>query len=272
MSPSIFNYSDYRAFLSDWLACKGQSADRHKFTLGAISKRAGQISKAHLCLILARKRQLSAKKTFQLGVALGLKKDELQYFEHLVQFNSARSLREKEHFLQKMAGFRLKSGSEKMSSQHYLGLYSWHCLVIRELSKHPEFIPDPALISKRLKGHLSTGEAKQALAVLVESGLVERGADGKIKANDVSLHSSDEIHSVAIQTYHRSCLILAKKVLESDSIEDREFGSVNLIVSTRQMKWLKEKIKALRCELAELESDADAREVCQINFQILKLT
>lgn len=269
---SVFDYSDYRVFMSDLIRIKTGSGSRGGYSLGAICRRSGALSKAHLSLVLRSKRDVSSRVMIPLGSALGLHGRELTYFETLIKFNQAQTLREKEYYFEQLSDARPRRLDPNLSLEQYRALMSWHCMVIRELSKHPLFKPDPKLISRMLKGRLSPAQARQALELLLKTGLAKTDDAGRFVPSEQVLVSGDEVKSLAIQAYHRSCLELAMDVLANDEVDQREFASINLILTPAQFNELKQRIKSLREEFVQMPHDENATDVCQININLLKLT
>ena len=199
---------------------------------------------------------------------------EIAYYHKLIQFNQAKDPTEKEHFLSEMMSQLGRSMGENMSVKSYQVLEEWHGLAIKELARLPGFDPNPHMISARLKGLLSPHEAKRATKLLLDAGMLKVLDDGAVVGSDHTFRSSDEINSIAIRRYHKSCLDLAKKVIETEPVQDREFGSVNVLIKPDDVPKLKELIKTFREQVLSLsptESVKDAK-VTQVNIQMFQVS
>lgn len=263
---SVYQYVDYRAFLRELIQSRKQT-DR-TFSLGRLSRKAPGFSKAYLSLILSGKRNVSSAKIAALGQAVDLEGDHLRYFQSLVRFNQAKTAEEKRFFFERMMEARPRTEARLLEQDQYEVLRNWHCLVLRELVRLPDFDPQPAAISARCRGRLSPSEAKDALDLLVRTGLVARTDAGEYKAGEETLRTSDEVRSIAVQQYHESCLELGKQALRQDPLESREFASVNFALTEDQVQWVKRRLKDLRDEVGGLPvQGGERRKVCQLNLQ-----
>lgn len=156
---AIYQYLDYRQFLLDLIAAKREKTAT--FSLEQLCRRAGNITKSHLSLILSGKRNLTEAKAEGLYRALDLTDAEIRYFRHLVSFNQAKNSTEREIHLNAMfvETKRRRGDSDSINSLRILN--SWHCVAIRELARLPDFNPNPRAIAARLRGLLTAPEAKK---------------------------------------------------------------------------------------------------------------
>jgi len=115
---NIYNYSNYRFFLRDWLAEK--KATGNPMTYEALGEVAGFTSKGFLTQILQGKTNLPKKMVEKLITALSFGKKECKYFTLLFQFNQAKkaSLRSEMHH-QIRDEFRAEAKSLAMDQFEY---------------------------------------------------------------------------------------------------------------------------------------------------------
>ena len=271
MEPSVFQYVDFRLFLRDALMHRRHISP--KYSLETLARRTGCLTKSHLSLILAGKRGLTNQRAQALGKALSLSDGALKYYLNLVQFNQAKDNTQREHHLSAMMTSIQRNSSANIPLESYKVIENWHCLAVRELARMPNFDPTPSSVSARLKGLMSVSEARRAIKALTDTGLLTE-ENGSLRPSEETLRTTDEINSLAIRKYHASCLDLAKKILDVDAVEDREFGSINLILRPSEKPKLKELIKNFREQVLTLAADegaSDAR-VTQINIQMFDLS
>lgn len=264
---SVYTYSDYRDYLKDVI-----SVHKKGLSLSNLARKSQKFSKSYLSMVINGRRNLSSSKTVYLGQVLGLKSRELSFFETLVKFNQAATLNEKAFFLDQINIIKPKRVSPVLDTQHFEVLENWHALVIREMMRLPDFIEDPKWIVDRLEKRVSESDVRLALKRLQLSKIVARDKDGKLKPSSELLTTSDEVNSIYVQKYHSSCARLAQRILEEESLQKREFASINKTLSESQFKLLKQKIKNFRDEILDLVSDDTQNEgVYQINIQLLNL-
>ena len=272
MQPSIYKYMDYRQYLRDFIAHKRQTSNT--FSLEQLGRKTGCLTKSHISLIVSGKRALTTRRAVALGKALGISERELTYYHKLVQFNQAKDDLEKETFLKEMMSQLGRSLEANLSMKAYKILEDWHCIAIRELARLPNFDPNPSAISQKLKGLLTAKEAKRALNMLFDVGMLQVSEDGKTTTSSESNRTTDEVNSIAIRRYHQSCLSLGAKIIETEPIESREFGSVTLLINPEEIPKLKELIKNLREDVLALAASepTDSARVTQVNIQMFQLS
>lgn len=268
----IYQYLDYRQYLRDIIAAKRDASA--SFSFEVLCRRAGDLTKSHLSLILSGKRTLSEEKADALCRALELSDSESRYFRHLVRFNQAKTAEIREFHLNAMLVESRRNVRDNIPTNSYRILNAWHCLAIRELARLPDFDANPKAISERFRGLLSPPEAKRAVRDLVETGLLIEAEDGRLSPSDEALRSTDEVTSLAVRKYHASCLELGQKILGLDEIEAREFGSINLLLKAEDKPRMKEMIKNFREQVLSLSADQNAElaQVTQVNIQMFHLS
>lgn len=263
---NIFEMLDYRSFL------KSRIQNSDKLSLQTVASRSGCVSKSYLSLVINGKRNLSSEKAALVGRAIGLRGNELKYFESLVRFNRTKEQTAKTHFLRELSLLRPKKSVGRRTLDESDVLKSWHAMAIRELVTLPQFSSDPRIISILLRGLLSPLDAKRALDLLIQTKLITE-KDGAYVPSEASIQTSDEVRSLLIQQYHKSCLDLGRRVIETQPLRDREFGCVNMAISADSFRLVKEKLKALREEIVQMAlKDPAPDRVCQLNFQFFQLT
>jgi uncharacterized protein (TIGR02147 family) len=272
MQPSIFKYLDYRQYLKDFLAHKRETSPT--FSLEQLGRRTGCLTKSHISLIVSGKRTLTTKRATALGLALGMSSKEIAYYHKLIQFNQSKDPTEKELFLSEMMSQLGRSMGENISMKTYQILEEWHGLAIMELARLPKFDPNPHMISARMKGLLTPQEAKRAIKLLFEVGILKVLDDGGITVSNQTIRTSDEVNSIAIRRYHKSCLDLGKKMVEIEPVSDREFGSINVLIKPDDITKLKDIIKTFREQVLALAPNepVENAHVTQVNVQMFKVS
>ncbi len=150
---------------------------------------------------------------------------------------------------------------------------SWYVPVVRELARRPDFRDDPKWIAKQLLPAISVAQARKALALLLDLGLLVRDADGRLKQHTPLVTTGPGPLGHHIFAYHQAMLDRAKEALDQLSREERDISNLTLCVSQAQLLELKARVRAFRQELlrtAELEGSPER--VVQINFQVFPLS
>lgn len=272
-APNIYQYHDYRLFLKEFIAWKqGQNAT---FSLRMISKRAGFEAINFIGLVIRGKRNLGLASVRKIGTALGLKKDELEYFENMVQMNQAETSEEKNFFYRKMSASKKYLKVHGLQRDQYEFYSKWYYTVIREMVGLPSFREDPAWIARRVRPSISIAEVVATLKLLARLGLIERGPDGNLRQVNAHLSTPAEVGHLGVINFHNEMIDRAKEAIELSDPLHRDISALTLALTPEKFKVAKEKIKAFRRELHALlaASAEDAgHAVFQINFQLFNLT
>lgn len=275
MLPSVWEYTDYRAWLLE--TYKARKAIHAWFSFGVLAQRAGFKARDFLLRVMRGERRLSPESAARLAEALDLPKRESDYFLALVEYNQARDDRAREVAWGKvqhaLARSRNASAPRLLTDIHREILAQPHHLAIRSWL---EMRPDPGdwtALGKRLHPQRTAAVVKRSVALLESGGLVERRADDLWHATEKSVATPAEVAFPALRQFHRECLDLAAKSIESASSGERNISGVTLGISARTYRLLCDRLIALREEFGRLaEADAEADRVYQLTLALFPLT
>ncbi len=261
---SIYEYTDYRKFLSDW--CTHQRERSRVFSFRNFAKQAGLSSSGFLKMVMDGKRNLAPDTVKRFAKVLKLRAGEARFFEDLVNFNQARTNEEKNVFYKKIARNRRFRKAHHLTRDRFEYLGKWYYAAIREMIDIPNFNDDPAWIAKKLKPSITKTEAEAAIETLIRLGFVERNAEGR-------LVTTDEGISLAAANFHREMIKRAYEALSLHKAKDRNISSLTVAMSKESFAKLKQRLHDFRKEvLALVEAGGAPEEVYQINFQLFGLT
>jgi uncharacterized protein (TIGR02147 family) len=265
-----FSYLDFRAFLRDLYAAKKVASPA--FSHRAFSRRAGLRSTNYLHLVVGGKRNLTQTAARSFAKGFGLAKEESDYFCALVRYNQAKVADERAEAFAALGRFRKFREVHELASAQSAYHSTWYLPAIRELAARADFRDDPKWIANQLVPRISTAEARRAVALLVELGLLIRR--GKRLERAAALVSTGEAplghHLVA---YHRAMLTRASESMDFIARDEREISSVTLCVSRDMLARLKQRIVEFRHELLQMaELEGPAERVVQINFQLFPMS
>ena len=270
-APDVFRYRDYRAFLRAFYALN-KDADRG-FSLRAFGKRARLGSSNYLKLVMDGQRNLSVEMAERFAEACGLRGQAAEYFRTLVQFNQAESPDARERAYTRLAGFRRYRKVYRLDRAQEAYCSHWYVPATRELAARTDFEDDPRWIARKLSPKITSKEAEQALATLLELGLLARDADGKLHQVEPLVQTQDGPLGHHVVNFHRQMLTRAAEALERVPRAEREIESLTLCLSENRMLELKARLEAF-CEelLQSFQADEHSRRVVQVNVQMFPLS
>lgn len=268
---SIFEYVDYRFFLTDYFNL--QKKKSRGFTHRSFARNAG-VSASLLRDILSGRQNLTIAAMHKYCGAMGLSEKEIAYFEALVGFNNAKTNNEKNRFFGDMVRLRGRSAVKYIDTQQYEYFSQWYNAVVRELITHIGLGCNPDAIANVINPAVSVGKIRKSISLLKALGLIYENDKGKWEATDKVISSELEIQSVALKNYHIAMLKLAAEALENCPSEEREFQGLTLSGSPATLARMKKRIRNFTDELLNMAAsdDENAQQVFQINLQMFPMS
>jgi uncharacterized protein (TIGR02147 family) len=266
----VFNYTDYRKFLRDRIA-EIKAVDK-KFTYQFIADNAGFKSPGFVTQVLQGKSNLPDRFISGLTDLLQLKKREARYFELMVRYNQAKSHEKKKTFFEKMTVFK-KGRRRTLDPDEFLFYDKWYYSAIRAVLNYRKFKGDYKKLAKTVVPAIKPAEAKKAVAVLEQLGLIVQNGNGNYKLTEKHVTTGLDTDSVVINNFVVNTLEIAKDALYTFPKEQRRLSALTLSVSEEGFRDIQKRIDEFRAELVErVKKDRGIDRVYQVNFQLFPLT
>jgi uncharacterized protein (TIGR02147 family) len=211
---SIFDYSDYRKFIRDYqqIKCDMNSA----FSFRYLAKRAGINSSSFYPQIIKGKRNLTRNTIFKTCIALNLINQEAEYFETLVFFNQAETIRQKNFYFEKLVEKQKLRNVKKIQDNQYDYFSDWYHCIIREAVTILDWKGDYNVLAKYLHPQITPREAKESVELLLRLGFIKRINDKFVQSEPLLASESNadfKVHrilnfqikmlKIAIEAYDR---------------------------------------------------------------------
>jgi uncharacterized protein (TIGR02147 family) len=241
--------------------------------LRAFGKRAGLRSPNYLKLVIDGARNLTPALAPRFAEAAGLRGEAAEYFCELVTFNQAKTAVERARAYERLRGFAKHRKVHKLDEAQAAYHAHWYLPAIRELVAHKGFREDPKWIAKTLMPKISPRDAARALETLLELGLLERDARGKLSQGEPLVETPEGPLSHHVVSYHRAMLERASAALDHVPREQREIASLTLCVSPAQLRELKRQLERTRDEILHVYgAGPEASRLVQLNLQMFPLS
>ncbi len=267
----IFTYMDYRNYLKD--VFEELKRERSSFSHRQFASAAGFRSSNFVLLVMQGKRNLSSEATIKISKALKLKKKESEFFENLVRFNQAKTDDERNFYYGRIFENREYLISRPLEKGQYEYYSNWYVPVIREMLLMSDFQEDPAWIADHVDPRITESEAKAALDLLLDLGLIVRDESGRLKQNSPHLFSGDDVASLAIANFQREMMGMAARSIDSHRMFEREIGSLTFAVSKKKLDAAKKMIREFRSKMAGFLAESEGADaVYQFNFQLFNVS
>ena len=268
---SIFTYTDYRLFLKDYIHEK--KLNSNGFSFKVIADRAGFKARDYILRVMNGSRNLSQSGVCMLSQAISFSEKEADYFTNLVGFNQAKKPTEKEFFFNKISAIRKFGESQKLRQDQFEYLSEWYYSAIRSILPVMDFKDDFAALGKFLDPPLTPSQAKKAVNLLLQLGILQRLESGKYIVPILSLTTGDEVASTALFRFHRQSLKLSERAIDAFPSNERDISGVTMSLSNSGFEKIKEEVRLFRKRLMAIsQADSGEERAFQVNVQLFPLS
>jgi uncharacterized protein (TIGR02147 family) len=268
---SVFDYTDYRKFLREYYAWA--KANQRGFSHRAFMAKTGMSGPNYFKRVMDGVHDLTDNSIPKFVTALDLTDSEAEYFRHLVYFNQADTLEEKDRCFNVLMELKTPHRHTVLEKAQYDYYKDWYNIAIREMLSFFPYKDNPKEMGKRLAPPVQPKKVKKAIELLEALGLVEKGADGSHKASSQFILSNPEVQSLLIPKFHQAMTRLAEEAITRFPKDERYFSSSTVSLSDRTYKEIIEVIRATRKEvLRKVGEDQEPERVYHLNMQLFPLT
>ena len=248
--PNLYQYSDYRQFLKD--AYETNKARQGSFSYRYLSLKGGVNSSAFFKYVIEGKRNLSKGTLLKACLAFGLKDKEAEYFENLVFFNQAKTIKEKNLYFDRLTKLRGLFDVKRVEESQFAYYSQWYHSAIRELLAMVKPAGDYKALAQALLPPITPKQAQESVELLHRLGLIRKDAQGRWKQVDPVLTTGNQIASQVVINFQLMMLERAREAFDRCSPAERLMSSTTLAVSEAGVDLFKKKIRQFRAELLEL--------------------
>ncbi len=271
LRPNIFEYTNYRLFLSDLYDYLKVTTDYFSFRY--FSKKAGFKSPNYLKLVIEGQRNISEESVEKFCKALKLSKNECDFFARLVGFTQASNNSERAEHALKILQSKIYQKLNPLTKDQLQYYSQWYQIGIRELALCKGMKKDPKWIAEQFRPQLTEKQALDAVESLIRLGMLIEEKDGTLIAAEQNVSTHSEVISSLVAVYHKEMMEKAKLSLDNASRDEREVSSICVPVSQDTFEKMKLRIQDFKKELMALASeDANPEQVYQLNLQLFPLT
>lgn len=248
---NIFEYQNFRTYLKDYYA--EQKAKKKNFSYRYFSEKAGVNSPSFLYYVIENKRNLTESSVLKISQAIGLSREEAEYFSSLVFFNQAKTINEKTHYYSKLLEIRRPLDVQTIEGDRYEYYAKWYHSVIREVATFLDFRGDFAKLGAFLVPSISGHDAKESIRLLERLGFLECDEQGLYhQTSNLVIGRPSPLHVFQIERFQREMLQMAIKAYDSMSIDQRMSTSTTLSVSAKTVTLFKLRLREFQHDIMEI--------------------
>lgn len=167
----IFDYSDYRKFLNDYQQMK--NALTPAFSFRYYAKKAGINSSSFYPQIIKGKRNLTKTTIVKTCIAFNLGDQQAEYFENLVFFNQAKTIKAKNLFFERLIQKQKLRNVKKIKEDQFEYFSAWYHCIILEAVSIVNFEGDFNRLAGFLHPAITAEQAKMSVQLLLRLGFLK---------------------------------------------------------------------------------------------------
>ena len=275
MKPNIFEFTDYRLFIKAYY--ETQKAQNPRFSFQVFCNNAGFPNKGFVHNVIHGVKNLSRLSAMKFSQGMKLTRTESDFFESLVFFNQAESVKEKNHYYEKLQAVRpttMQASVAKKVAESQFSFYStWYGSAIRSIiDMFPDKSCDYNWIAKNLFPRLSPSLIRKSIDTMLRLGLLEK-KNGRLLLKDKIITTGRETQSLAVAHFHTEMMRRAQQALNDLPSDKRHITGLTLGISQKAYKRICEDIFALQEKILKaVENDEGSDSVYQLNFHFFPLS
>ncbi len=268
--PVVFDFLDYRAYLEAWWTALRKQGARYSYRW--FSRKAGLGSPSYLKLVIDGERNLTDDTAGRFATALDLDPIAARYWHALVKMNQATTTEERARWYETLSSVPPYRATRRLDRGQYDCYALWYCVPIRELVAREDFVDDAEWVARQVRPPIRPAQAREALDLLLELGLLER-VDGALRQAEPLLTTGPELRVLAARRFHQQMLRRAEEAMDAMPLEEREVGGVTLRLTRPQVAHLRRRMYEIRQEILQLDGTGDGPEaVHHFAFQLFPVT
>lgn len=268
---TVFHYTDYRKYLReyyDWA-----KANKKGFSHRAFMAKAGMSGPNYFKRVMEGVHNLTDNSIPKFSAALELNEGEAHYFRHLVYFNQAETLEDKDRWFGVLMDLKSPHSHYVLEKAQYDYYKDWYNIAIREMLSFLPYNDNAAEMGKHLAPPVPPKKVKKAIELLSGLGLIAKKEDGSYRAATTFIHTDPDVQSLLIPKFHQSMTRLAEEAITRFPKDERYFSSSTVSLSEKTYQEIIELIRGTRKEvLRKVGEDPVPERVYHLNMQLFPLT
>jgi|WetSurMetagenome_2_1015567.scaffolds.fasta_scaffold33488_2 uncharacterized protein (TIGR02147 family) len=250
--PNIFNHMDYRSYLLAFY--NEEKAKNMGFSYSVMAERAGFGSKSFIKLVIDGKKNLSSDSLQQINRVLKLKGQSFSYMQDLVAFNQAKSVEERDRFLQRLLSYRKRNPARLVLQRQYEFYAKWYHNTVRELVVQEDFSGDFRALGRMVRPAISARQARESVRLLLRLGFIKKEGDRYVQSSPL-ITTGDEVMSAAVRKFHEQNMGLAVQSMDTCPALKRDISCLVLGLSAKSMERIKAETQEFRKKILQIAKE-----------------
>lgn len=242
---TIFDYMDYRKYLSDYYTHMKRTTSffSHRY----FAQKAEIRSPNFLKNVMEGKKNLTKESVLKFAKALGLRKKEVEYFENMVFFDQSKTSDKKQYYYDRMKLFSKNVVRATIEGERIAYFSKWYHCMVRELIVIRDYQDNWIKLAGDLRPKTTPAQARKSVELLCKLGLIEKKSDGTYIQTAKNVTAGNKPFDIMIiRNYHKQALENAKKSLDSFPVNVRNCTSLVMSLTEETYKDIVEEIDEFR--------------------------
>jgi uncharacterized protein (TIGR02147 family) len=267
---SIFEYDSYRIFLKNYFAAKKK--ERPSFSQRYFAKKSGYSAHNFCALAIEGKRNLSMESIQKIIKGMGLKGKAATYFENLVCLNQATTISDKELYFHRLKKIGKKTQFYQLHKDQFFFYEKWYYPIVRELITLMDWNGDFSVLAKAVRPPISSAEAKEAVELLVNTGMVKKEQSRGYVLSDEFVTSAG-VPEFIKKKARRDVLLKGIETIDTIATREKYVAYSTVTMSKALYEEVREILDETRQKILLLVAeDAAANEIYEVVFQVLPVS
>jgi uncharacterized protein (TIGR02147 family) len=249
--PNLFEYQDFRAYLRDFY--HEQKELQRNFSYKSFSRKAGISAPSFLFYVIEAKRNLTKSTAVKIANAIGLAREESDYFEWLVFFNQAQTVTEKTFYYSKLVEVRKPIDIRTIQKDRWEFYGAWYHSVIREVVTFFDFQDDFARLGAFLAPPITARDAKNSIRLLERLGFIEKDPKGLYHQTENLIQARGDAPDARIlERFQAEMLGVVLKAYDLAPVKSRLCVSTTFSISRESFELFKMRLREAHRQLMEM--------------------
>lgn len=264
----LLAYHSYHTFLEDLVAERKSQKDW--FSLRWFAQQIG-MDQGNLVKVFQGQRHISPAVVDRLVEYLELDPRRADYLRELVAFGKARTeAKSREHFDRMMS--IAEPAQITLEPQQYEYYRHWFHSAVYALLDCVDFRGDFVALAKMIDPPITPVQAKASIDLLLQLELIRKQSDGRYVQTHQSLTSGESWRSMAVHAFQKGTLQLALHSLESHPRDVRDFSTLTMSLSHKDLDKVRDLIRQFRESVVKVVQESEpADRVYQMNLQLFPM-
>lgn len=264
IKAKLYSYDNYRTFLADYFDAKKR--ENHRFSQRQFCGKCGFSAHNYVTFVVQGKRNLSIASIQKVIKGLDLTEKEAIFFENLVLLNQAKSVEDKERYFKKLKQTGRRSHFYRVNREQFFFYEKWYYPVVRELMVLSPWQGKASLLAKMVRPTITTEEAREAITLLLKTGMVIEEAGKYSLAHQFV--TSAHVPAYIKKKSRRDILMKGAQVIENVPASEKYMSYATIPMSADLYNSVREKLDEVRqLILSESEKDSSPEEVYEVVLQ-----